>query len=163
MSKGSVDVREPVYFDELAPGRRFTTQNYALEETEIKTFAAQYDPQPFHIDAQAARHSVFGGLVASGWHTAAITMRLLVTSGLPIAGGMVGLGGEISWPRPTRAGDVLHVESEVMAATPSRRQHRGVITLRSKTCTARGEAVQIFTAKLLVPRRPVNHAGSTTS
>jgi len=163
MSNGTADVREPIYFDELAPGRRFMTQNYALEESEIKTFAAQYDPQPFHVDAEAASHSIFGGLVASGWHTAAITMRLLVTSGLPIAGGMVGLGGEISWPRPTRAADVLHVESEVMAATPSRRQHRGVITLRSKTCTERGEAVQIFTAKLLVPRRPVNDSGSIAS
>lgn len=137
MSNGTADVREPIYFDELAPGRRFMTQNYALEESEIKTFAAQYDPQPFHVDAEAASHSIFGG--------------------------MVGLGGEISWPRPTRAADVLHVESEVMAATPSRRQHRGVITLRSKTCTERGEAVQIFTAKLLVPRRPVNDSGSIAS
>src|SRR5471032_3215421 len=148
MTNGTVDVREPIYFEELSPGRRFTTTAYALDEAEIKTFAAQYDPQPFHVDAEAGRHSIFGGLVASGWHTAAITMRLLVTSGLSIAGGMVGLGGEISWPRPTRAGDVLHVESEVVSATPSRRQHRGVVTLRSKTCTERGEAVQIFTAKL---------------
>jgi len=134
MSNGTADVREPIYFDELAPGRRFTTQNYALEEAEIKTFAAQYDPQPFHVDAAGASHSVFGGL-----------------------------GGEISWPRATRAGDVLHVESEVMSATPTRRQHRGVVTLRSRTCTERGEAVQIFTAKLLVPRRPVNDAGSSAS
>jgi acyl dehydratase len=137
MSNGTVDAREPLYFDELAPGRRFTTQNHALQEAEIKTFAAQYDSQPFHVDAAAASHSVFGGLV--------------------------GLGGEISWPRATRAGDVLHVESEVMSATPTRRQHHGVVTLRSRTCTERGEAVQIFTAKLLVPRRPVNDAGSSAS
>jgi acyl dehydratase len=154
---------EPIYLDDLAPGRRFTTQSYALQEAELKSFAAQFDPQPFHLDAEAARDSVFGGLVASGWYTAAITMRLLVTSGLPIAGGMVGLSGEISWPRATRAGDVLHVESEVLAVTPSRRGDRGVVTLRSSTCNARGETVQIFTAKLLVPRRPPATSGSLSS
>jgi acyl dehydratase len=163
MSNGTSERNDPVYLDDLAPGRRFTTHSYALQETELKSFAAQFDPQPFHMNAEAARNSVFGGLVASGWHTAAITMRLLVTSGLPIAGGMVGLGGEISWPQATRAGDVLHVESEVLAVTPSRRQDRGVVTMRSRTCNARGEAVQIFTAKLLVPRRPPTGAGSCAS
>ena len=161
MTSGTVERASPIYLDELAPGRRYTTQRYALEEAELKSFAAQFDPQPFHLDAEAARGSIFGGLVASGWYTAAITMRLLVTSGLPIAGGMIGLGGEISWPKPTRPGDVLYVETEVLTVTPSRRHDRGVVTLRSKTCNERGEAVQIFTAKLLVPRRPsVNGAGS---
>lgn len=149
--------------DELVPGRRFTTQSYALGEAEIKAFAQQFDPQPFHLDAEAARDSVFGGLVASGWHTAAITMRLLVTSGLPLSGGMIGLGGEISWPRPTRAGDVLHVESEVIEVRPTRRDDRAVVTMRSQTCNASGEAVQIFTAKMLVTQRSAANAGSHAS
>jgi acyl dehydratase len=156
MTSATPDGQSPVYLDELTPGRRFTTQRYELEEAELKAFAAQFDPQPFHLDAEAARHSVFGGLVASGWHTAAITMRLLITSGLPVAGGMIGLGGEISWPRPTRAGDVLYVESEVLAVKPSRRADRGVVTLRSQTCNQRGEVLQVFTARLLVPRRVAN-------
>jgi acyl dehydratase len=163
MTNGTLDHRNPIYLDELAPGRRFTTQRYTLDEADLTSFAAQFDPQPFHLDAEAARHSVFGGLVASGWYTAAITMRLLVTSGLPIAGGMVGLGGEISWPRPTRAGDVLHVDSEILAVKPTRRGDRGVVTLRSETCNERGEAVQIFTAKLLVPCRPASGSASLAS
>jgi acyl dehydratase len=152
---------QPLYLEELSPGLRFSTGRYALEEAELKSFAAQYDPQPFHLDAEAGRHSIFGGLVASGWYTAAITMRLLVTSGLPIAGGMIGLGGEIRWPKATRAGDVLHVEAEILEVTPSRRHPRGVVTLRSETCNQLGEAVQIFTARLLVPCRPGNRAGKT--
>jgi acyl dehydratase len=163
MSNGTRERGNPLYLDDLAPGRRFTTRSYTLEQAELKSFASQFDPQPFHLDAEAARDSVFGGLVASGWHTAAITMRLLVTSGLPFAGGMVGLGGEISWPRATRAGDVLHVETEVLSVTPSRRGDRGVVTLRSSTRNARSETVQIFTAKLLVPRRPPAASGSLSS
>ena len=98
---------------------------------------------------------MLGGLAASGWHTAALTMRLLVDGGAPIAGGVVGAGGEIAWPRPTRPGDVLTVESEVLAVTPSRsRPDRGMVTLRSTTLNQHGEAVQILTAKLVVPRRP---------
>jgi acyl dehydratase len=152
----------PVSLEQLTPGARFTTQSYELGEAELTAFAQQFDPQPFHLDAAAARASVFGGLVASGWHTAAITMRLLVTSGLPIDGGMIGLGGEISWPRPTRAGDILHVESEVIEVRPTRRDDRAVVTMRSRTCNASGEAVQIFTAKLLVTQRPTA-AGSQAS
>ncbi len=87
-------------------------------------FAAQFDPQPFHLDDAAARDTLFGGLAASGWHTAAVTMRLQVTSGLPIAGGIIGAGGELTWPRPTRATDVLHVVSEVVQIQPSQVQAR---------------------------------------
>lgn len=152
-----------VYLDDLAPGQRFSTQSHALAEAELTTFAAQFDPQPFHLDAQAARASVFGGLVASGWHTAAITMRLMVTSGISIAGGMVGLGGEISWPKPARAGDELHVEAEVLEVAPSRRPDRGVATLRCETRNQRGESVQVFTVKLLVPRRSATAASGTAS
>jgi len=91
-----------------------------MDEDRIKAFAAEFDPQPFHLEETAARASIFGGLAASGWHTAAVVMRLMVTSGLPIATGIIGLGGEISWPKPTRPGDRLHVESEVLEVLPSR-------------------------------------------
>jgi acyl dehydratase len=98
---------------------------------------------------------VFGGLVASGWHTAAITMRLMVAGGLPIAGGLVGRAAEISWPKPTRPGDVLRVESEVLEITPSRsRPERGMVKVRSETHNQRGDVVQILVARLVVPRRP---------
>jgi acyl dehydratase len=97
---------------------------------------------------------MFAGLAASGWHTAAITMRLLVTSGPPLVNGSVGAGGEIEWNSPTRPGDVLHVESEVVSLIPSRsRPERGVAVLRSKTLNQRGEVVQTLTAKLMVSRR----------
>ena len=93
-------------------------------------------------------------MAASGWHTAAITMRLLVEGGAPIAGGVIGAGGEVSWPKPTRPGDTLHVESEVVQVTPSRsRPGRGIVTLRSETRNRRDEIVQVLTAKLVVPRR----------
>src|SRR6185369_17337284 len=95
---------------------------------QIKAFARQFDPQPFHLDEAAAKNSIFQGLAASGWHTAALTMRLLVSGGLPLAGGSIGAGGEIAWPRPTRPGDILQVESEVTAVTPSRsRPDRGIV------------------------------------
>jgi acyl dehydratase len=126
-----------------------------MQVDEIKAFARQFDPQPFHLDEEAAKRSVFGGLVASGWHTAAISMRLQVESGLPIAGGMIGLGGELTWPRPTYPGDVLVVVSEVEEVTPSRsRPDRGTVKVRSETRNQREEVVQILTARMLVPRRP---------
>ena len=161
-SAESIEYRmsNPIYLEELPPGRRFTTQSQAIAQPEIQAFAAEFDPQPFHLDPEAARESVFGGLVASGWHIAAITMRLLLTSGWTIAGGMVGVGAEISWPKATRPGDVLHVESEVIAVKPTRSNARGVVTLRSETRNQHGHAVQILTAKLLVPRRPAEASGS---
>lgn len=146
---------ELLYLDDLRVGQRFTTASHVLDAAQIREFAALFDPQPFHLDEEAAHASLFGGLAASGWHTAAITMRLLVCSGAPLAGGVIGAGGEISWPRPTRPGDILQVESEVIEVTPSRsRPERGMVTLRSETRNQRGEVVQILTAKLVVPRRP---------
>jgi acyl dehydratase len=143
-----------IYLDDLHVGQRFTSATHAVDAAQIKAFARQFDPQPFHLDEEAAKGTIFGGLVASGWHTAAVTMRLLVESGLPIAGGLVGMGGEMSWPRPTRPGDVLSVLSEVGEVTPSRsRPDRGVVRLRSETRNQRNEVVQILDAKLLVPRR----------
>jgi acyl dehydratase len=146
--------RSPIYFDDLKVGDTFVTDEFALDAEQITTFAAQFDPQPFHLDDAAARQTMFAGLAASGWHTAAITMRLLVTSGPPLVNGIVGAGGEIEWNSPTRPGDVLHVESEVVSLIPSRsRPERGVAVLRSKTLNQRGAIVQTLTAKLMVSRR----------
>jgi acyl dehydratase len=117
-------------------------------------FASHFDPQPFHLDAAAANDTIFGGLVASGWHTAAITMRLLVESGLPIAGGLVGAAAEIAWPNPTRPGAILRVESEVLELRPSRsRPDRGVATIKSETRNELDVPLQVLVAKLIVPRR----------
>ena len=140
--------------DDLEVGQRFVSGTHVLDAAEIQAFARAYDPQPFHLDEAAARETLFGGLAASGWHTAAITMRLQVESGPPLAGGIIGSGGEISWPRPTRPGDVLRVESEVMEITPSRsRPNRGMILLRSETKNQRDEVVQVLVARLELPRR----------
>jgi acyl dehydratase len=146
---------DALYLEDFFVGRRFVSATHALDEDQIKAFAAQFDPQPFHLDADAAEASFFGGLAASGWHTAAITMSLLVRSGMPIAGGLIGAACELSWPRPTRPGDVLQVESEVLAVTPSRsRPERGTITLKSQTRNQAGAAVQILTCRMLAWKRP---------
>jgi len=147
---------ERLCLEDFYPGQRFTSGTHALDEAQIKAFAREFDPQPFHLDEAAAQNTLFAGLAASGWHTAAITMRLQVESGLPISGGIIGAGGEIQWPRPTRPGDILHVESEVLDVNPSRsRPERGMITVRSETRNQRGEVVQILTVKIVVPRRSV--------
>ena len=144
-----------LYLDDLKPGARFTSGEHALDAAQIVDFAQRFDPQPFHLDADAAKTTFFQGLAASGWHTAAITMRLLVQSGLPLADGIIGSGGEIQWPRPTRPGDVLHVESEVLEVTPSRsRPERGMVTVRSETLNQHGDVCQRLTTKLVVSRRP---------
>jgi acyl dehydratase len=147
-------MRDVLYLEDIKPGQRFKTREHALNEDEIMAFARDFDPQPFHTDPEAARHSFFGGLAASGWHTAAISMRLQVDSGPPLAGGMIGASVELSWPRPTRPGDILTVESEVLEVTPSRsKPDRGFITLKSETRNQAGEVVQLQTSKLLVWRR----------
>ena len=143
------------YLDDLQPGDRFVSGEHTLDEAQIVSFAQQFDPQPFHLDHEAAKATLFGGLAASGWHTAAITMRLLVGSGLPLAGGIIGAGGEISWPKPTRPGDVLHVETEVVSVTPSRsRPDRGMVVVRSETRNQHGDVLQQSVYKLVVPRKP---------
>ncbi len=144
-----------LYFDDFRVGQRFCTGSHIIDEAQIKLFATQFDPQPFHLDDGAAKGTLFGGLAASGWHTAAITMRLLVEGGAPVAGGVIGAGGEIAWPKPTRPGDILRVESEVLEVVPSRsRPERGMVTLRSETRNQHGDTVQVLTARLVVPRRP---------
>jgi acyl dehydratase len=142
-----------LYLDDLHVGQRFVSRTHAIGADQIKAFAREFDPQPFHLDEQAAEDTFFGGLAASGWHVA-VTMKLLVTGGAPIAGGIIGAGGEVVWPKPTRPGDVLQVTSEVMEITPSRsRPNRGMATLKSETRNQRGALVQILTANLVVPRR----------
>ena len=144
------------YLDDFAVGQTFGSGRLVVEEARIKTFAAEFDPQPFHIDAEAARQSLFGGLAASGWHTAALTMRLLVESEMKPIGGIIGAGcDELRWPRPVRPGDELRVESEVLEVRPSKsRPEQGIIKVRTTTLNQNGEAVQIFVGNLVVPRRP---------
>ena len=145
---------EQLYLEDLQVGQQFTSESYFMEADKIKEFAAAFDPQPFHLDESVADASVFHGLAASGWHTAAVAMRLLVTGGLPFANGVIGLGGEISWPRPTRPGDTLRVESEIIDIAPSRsKPDRGVVTVRGTMFNQRREPVYLLTAKLLVFRR----------
>ncbi len=145
---------QALYLDDLRVGQIFVSATHAIDFDQIEAFALTFDPQPFHLDAEAAKDTFFGGLAASGWHVAAITMKLLVSGGAPIAGGVVGAGGEISWPKPTRPGDVLQVTSEVVEITPSRsRPNRGIAVLKSETRNQNGEAVQVLTARLIVPRR----------
>lgn len=152
-------MQELLYLDDLFLGQRFTSATHALDGGQIEMFAADYDPQPFHIDARAAANSFFGGLAASGWHVAALTMRLLVTGGLPIACGIIGAGAELSWPRPTRPGDVLKVTSEVIDIRPSKaKPDRGIVTLRSETRNQDDDVLQVLTAKLLVFRRTAGAA-----
>jgi len=144
-----------LYLDDMYVGQKFISGTCLMEEDRMKSFAAEFDPQPFHLDEAAAQASVFQGLAASGWHTAAVAMRLIVTGGPPFAAGAVGLGGEIEWPRPTRPGDLLHVESEIVEIIPSRsKPNQGIVRLRNTTLNQRGEPVQIFTARILAFKRP---------
>ena len=149
----------PLFLEDLAVGQRFTSAAATMDAAAIKDFATAWDPQPFHLDDDAASRTLFGGLSASGWHTAAMTMRLLVTSGLPLAGGIIGSGGELLWEKPVRPGDTLHVECEVLEIVPSRsRPDRGMVRVRCLTRNQHGETVQSFTPRLVVSRRPAMEA-----
>ena len=145
------------YLEDFAVGQTFRSGQLPIDAERIKTFAAEFDPQPFHLDEAAARDTVFHGLAASGWHTAAVTMRLLVESDLKPAGGIVGAGfDEFRWPRPVRPGDELRVESEVLEVRPSRsRPDQGLLKVRTTTLNQNGEPVQISIGNLMVPRRAV--------
>ena len=146
---------EQLYLEDLSVGQRFTSGTYGIEAARVREFAAEFDPQPFHLDETAAQASIFKGLAASGWQTAAIAMRLLVTGGLPLANGIIGLGGEITWPRPTRPGDSLHVDSEILDITPSRsKPNQAVVSVRSTMLNQNDEPVYVLSAKLLVFKRP---------
>ncbi len=156
MTDTTATTRAKLYLDDLSVGDRFTSGEYALDAEKIKAFALQFDPQPFHTDEEAAKRTFFGGLAASGWHTAAVTMRLLVDSGIPLADGIIGSGGdEIRWPQPTRPGDVLHVVSEIVEIVPSRsKPGRAMVRVRCETRNQRGEVLQHFSPKLVVMKKP---------
>ena len=143
-----------LYFDDFTVGQKFASaKRRRVEATEIKDFAAAYDPQPFHLDDTAARDTVFGGLAASGWHTAALTMSLIVGSEFRPAGGILGFGGELSWLKPVRPGDELRAEVEILELRTSRsRPDQGLVTVRVTTFNQHDEAVQTFTPTLLVSR-----------
>ena len=144
------------FLEDFAVGQKFGSGRLRVDTAQIKAFAAEFDPQPFHLDEEAARRSLFQGLAASGWHTAALTMRLLVASELKPAGGIVGAGfDEFRWPRPVRPGDELHLEAEVLDVRPSKsRPEQGLIKVRTTTLNQNGEPVQISVGNLIVPRRP---------
>jgi len=144
-----------LYLEDLKVGDRFKSAEHVLDAAQIKAFAQQFDPQPFHTDEEAAKSTFFGGLAASGWHTAALTMKLLVESGLPLADGIIGSGGELQWPKPTRPGDVLHVEGEVVDIVPSRsKPGRAMVAMRCQTLNQHGDVLQHFMPKLVVQARP---------
>lgn len=144
-----------LYLEDLTVGQRFISGTHRIDEDRIRSFAEEFDPQPFHLDEGAARASIFNGLAASGWHTAAVAMRLLVDGGLPLGNGIIGLGGDLVWPKPTRPGDTLRVESEILEILPSRsRPNQAVVKVRNSTLNQNDEPVYVFTARILVFKRP---------
>ena len=144
------------YLEDFAVGQTFGSRPLRIEKSQIKAFATVFDPQPFHIDEDSARDTPFRGLAASGWHTAALTMRLLLESELVPAGGLIGTGlDELRWPRPVRPGDELRVHGEILEVRPSRsRPQQGVIKMRATTLNQDGDAVQVFVGNVIVQRRP---------
>ncbi|HEV2624456.1 MAG TPA: MaoC family dehydratase [Xanthobacteraceae bacterium] len=150
------------YLEDFAVGQIFKSGRKRVDRNEIFAFAREFDPQPYHLDEEAARQSPFGGLAASGWHTAAMSMRLIVDGEFRPAGGILGVGfDELSWPRAVRPGDELHVQSEILEVRPSKsRPDRGMIRVRNTTLNQNDEVVQVFTGNLLVPRRPSEAAGA---
>lgn len=144
-----------IYFEDLTVGMAFTSDAVAVTAEDIKAFAAQFDPQPFHLDEAAGEASFFKGLAASGWHTAALGMRMMVTSGPKLAAGYIGAGGEIAWKQPVYAGDTLKLRGEVIELKSSRsRPDRGIAVVRCETFNQRDELVQVMTAQVVVWRRP---------
>lgn len=143
------------YFEDFAPGERVEHGGVTVEAEDIVAFARQFDPQPFHLDATAAEDTVFGGLAASGWHTAGLTMRMLVEADLGFAWGIVGRAIEqLEWPRPTRPGDTLRVASEVIDVVPSRSKPSiGIVRTRTETLNQKDEVVQRMVSAIVVPRR----------
>lgn len=153
------------YLEDFAAGQTFRSGRQRIDTERIKRFAAEFDPQPFHLDEGAARDSIFGALAASGWHTAALTMRLLVDSELKPAGGLIGLGfDELRWPRAVRPGDELCVESEVLEVRPSKtRPDQGLVKIRMTTLNQNGEPVQVSVGNLIVRRRKQGESGKAES
>jgi acyl dehydratase len=145
-----------LYLEDLEAGQVFRgSTRIKVTVEDIVRFAREYDPQPFHLDDKTAKESIFGGLAASGWHTAAMTMRLLVDGDCRIAGGLIGLGfEEMRWPRPVWPGDELRVQSEILEKRESKsRQDQGLVKLRNSTFNQHDEPVQVSIGTLIVPRR----------
>lgn len=144
-----------LYFEDITAGQRYRSPSLRIDAAAITGFAAEFDPQPFHLDETAARDSLFAGLAASGWHTASLTMKLCLLSDFRPAGGIIGVGGELLWPLAVRPGDALRVEIEVLETRNSRsRPRQGLAKIRITTLNQDGEAVQTFTPTLFVDRRP---------
>ncbi len=143
------------YIEDLSVGRKFSTGCLKVDAARIKSFAAEFDPQPFHLDEGAAEKTLFRGLAASGWHTAAMTMRLIVDGEFKPAGGILGAGfDQLQWPRAVRPGDELHAESEIIDVRLSRSKPGiGLVKVRVTTLNQNNEPVQIFIANLIVPRQ----------
>ena len=143
-----------LYLEDLSVGQRFESRSHLLDEEQIKTFAREFDPQPFHLSEEGAAGSIFDSLAASGWHTAALTMRLLVES-VPLADGLIGAELELAWPKPTRPGMRLQVFSEVVEIVPSRsKPNMAIVTMRNETRDQDGTVLQIFTVKMPIFKRP---------
>ncbi len=152
------------YLEDFAVGQVFASKGrIKVTKEDIIAFARQYDPQYFHLDEEAAKKSIFKGLCASGWHTAALTMRLVADSEYRAAGGTIGLGfDELRWPLPVRPGDELRIESEVLDVRPSKsRSDRGLMKMRTRTLNQHGQVVQDLVANALVPRRPGGETDKT--
>lgn len=146
------------YLEDLKVGDKWVSRKHRIDADAIKAFAKDYDPQPFHLDEQLAKDTFFAGLAASGWQTAGITMRLMVET-IPIATGLIGAGGQIRWPMPTRPGDTLYIKAEVIEIKPSRsKPDRGIVTVQIDTLNQNDEYVQQFTCQMLAFRRDANKA-----
>ncbi len=144
-----------MYLDDFRVGDVIKGGSLHVDVAMIKEFAAKYDPQPFHLDEEAAAASFFKGLAASGWHTAALTMRLIVESGVPVSGGVIGAGGTINWPKALRPGETIRLESEILEVRPSKsRPDRGMVKVRFTTFDSTGDVVQVLVADLVALRRP---------
>lgn len=140
-----------LYLEDLNIGDQFISNEYEITLDEVKEFASKYDPQPFHMDEDAAnQHPIFNGIAASGWQTSALTMRLW-TECFPVAGGLIGSESSLRWPRPTRVGDRIHVEVEIVAITPSNTKlDRGIVTYVNQTKNQNGDLLMISTTKIMV-------------
>lgn len=141
-------------FDDLAVGMRFKTGEARITAPDIKRFAAEFDPQPMHLDENTAAKTFFNGLAASGWHTAAIAMRLLVKSRPFGDHPVIGIGGGLRWIAPVRPDDVLHLEGQVESLTPSKTKPQGTVGMKWTMYNQHGQAVYEFTPMTIVPRRP---------
>ena len=147
-------MNHPLYLEDLKEGQKFESRSYVITAEEIKSFASRYDPQPFHVDEKTAESTFFKSLVASGWHTASVTMRLMVES-IPIAGGLIGAGTEnLAWPKAVRPGDTLRVVTEVLSTRASKsKPDRGLVRVRHSTFNQHQQIVQTFISTIMVPRR----------